>query len=284
MGRIAGRFARHEPRLRAGRLVQGLLSDLARKNCWTIAEWAGESAPHGMQHLLCRATWDADAVRDDVREYVVEHLYDEAAVLVADETGDLKKGTHAVGVQRQYTGHSRADRELPGRRLPCLHRRAGTRRGGPGAVPPALLDVRPVTLPGRRARRGHRLRDQAGTGQNDRVEDYARTLGYSARTLTRATLAADGVTARSSSTAASCWRPSGCSPTASRARLASPPSSDSRVRPTSASSSIGTPARAHWPFAGRSEAPRTEPGQATGPIRWKAPLDGLPQLVAGIRG
>ncbi|MFF9391396.1 IS701 family transposase [Streptomyces griseoluteus] len=104
MGRIAGRFTRFEPRLRAGRLVLGLLSDLPRKNCWTIAEWAGEKTPHGMQHLLCRASWDADAVRDDVREYVVEHLHDEAAVLVVDETGDLKKGTGTVGVQRQYTG------------------------------------------------------------------------------------------------------------------------------------------------------------------------------------
>lgn len=50
-------------------------SDLPRRNCWTIAEWAGERTPHGMQHLLCRASWDADAVRDDVREYVVEHLF-----------------------------------------------------------------------------------------------------------------------------------------------------------------------------------------------------------------
>ncbi|MEU8975942.1 IS701 family transposase [Streptomyces monashensis] len=104
MGRIAGRFGRYEPRLRAGRLVLGLLSDLPRKNCWTIAEWAGEASPHGMQHLLCRAAWDAEAVRDDVREYVVEHLHDEAAVLVVDETGDVKKGIHTVGVQRQYTG------------------------------------------------------------------------------------------------------------------------------------------------------------------------------------
>lgn len=104
MGRIAGRIARYEPRLRAGRLVLGLLSDLPRKNCWTIAEWAGQASPYGMQHLLCRAAWDADAVRDDVREYVVEHLHDEAAVLVVDETGDVKKGTHTVAVQRQYTG------------------------------------------------------------------------------------------------------------------------------------------------------------------------------------
>lgn len=104
MGRIAGRFTRYEPRLRARRLVLGLLSDLPRKNCWTIAEWAGDASPHGMQHLLCRAVWDADAVRDDVREYVVDHLHNDAAVLVVDETGDVKKGTHTVGVQRQYTG------------------------------------------------------------------------------------------------------------------------------------------------------------------------------------
>ncbi|WP_435863113.1 hypothetical protein [Streptomyces tendae] len=77
MGRIAGRFARMEARSRAGRLVLGLLSDLPRKNCWTNAEWAGEATPHGMQHLLCRASWDADAVRDDVRNYVVEQLHDE---------------------------------------------------------------------------------------------------------------------------------------------------------------------------------------------------------------
>lgn len=104
MGRIADRFARVEPRRRAGRLVLGLLSDLPRKNCWSIAEWAGDATPHGMQHLLCRASWDADAVRDDVRDYVVEQLHDDQAVLVVDETGDLKKGTQTVGVQRQYTG------------------------------------------------------------------------------------------------------------------------------------------------------------------------------------
>jgi SRSO17 transposase len=57
-----------------------------------------------MQHLLGRARWDADRVRDDVCEYVLEHLRDEDAVLVVDETGDVKKGTHTVGVQRQYTG------------------------------------------------------------------------------------------------------------------------------------------------------------------------------------
>ena len=101
---IAGRFSRVEPRRRATALVLGLLADLPRKNCWTLAEYAGDATPDGMQHLLHRAKWDAEAVRDDVRTYVVEHLRDEQAVLVVDETGDLKKGATTVGVQRQYTG------------------------------------------------------------------------------------------------------------------------------------------------------------------------------------
>ncbi|MGW8554608.1 IS701 family transposase [Streptomyces tubercidicus] len=104
MNRIAGRIARVEPRLRAGRLVMGLLSDLPRKNCWTIAEWAGRPPRTACSICCAGPAWDADAVRDDVREYVVERLHDEAAVLVVDETGDVKKGTHTVGVQRQYTG------------------------------------------------------------------------------------------------------------------------------------------------------------------------------------
>jgi SRSO17 transposase len=104
MAKVAGRFARVEPRRRARAFVMGLLAELPRKNCWTIAEHAGDSSPAGMQHLLSRASWDADRVRDDIRDFVVEHLGDEDAVLVVDETGDLKKGTASVGVQRQYTG------------------------------------------------------------------------------------------------------------------------------------------------------------------------------------
>jgi SRSO17 transposase len=104
LDRIAGRFARVEPRRRASAFVRGLLADLPRKNCWTISEHAGDPSPDGMQHLLSQAVWDADAVRDDVRDYVIDHLADPEAVLVIDETGDLKKGTATVGVQRQYTG------------------------------------------------------------------------------------------------------------------------------------------------------------------------------------
>jgi SRSO17 transposase len=102
LGRVAGRFGRVEPRRHARAFVLGLLADLPRKNCWTIAEHAGDPSPDGMQHLLARAVWDHDAVRDEVRAYVVEHLGDPEAVLVVDETGDLKKGTATVGVQRQY--------------------------------------------------------------------------------------------------------------------------------------------------------------------------------------
>jgi SRSO17 transposase len=102
--RVGRRFARAEPRRRALAYVRGLLSPVERKNGWQLAERAGEPSPDGMQHLLARADWDADQVRDDLRAYVVEHLGEEPAVLVVDETGFLKKGPKSVGVQRQYSG------------------------------------------------------------------------------------------------------------------------------------------------------------------------------------
>src|SRR5215203_4299340 len=76
MGRVAVRFARVDLRRRARAFVGGLLADLPRKNCWTIAEHAGNLSPDGMQHLLGRAVWDEDALRDDVRAWLVEHLGD----------------------------------------------------------------------------------------------------------------------------------------------------------------------------------------------------------------
>jgi SRSO17 transposase len=104
MLRIGARFGRVEPRRRARAFVLGLLAELPRTNCWTIAEHAGDATPSGMQHLLSRACWDADGVRDDIRSYVAEHLGDPDAMLVVDETGDIKKGACTAGVQRQYTG------------------------------------------------------------------------------------------------------------------------------------------------------------------------------------
>jgi SRSO17 transposase len=102
--RIAPRFARYEPLRHAAGLMLGMLSSLDRKNCWTIAEHRGQTTPDGLQHLLSRAKWDADAIRDDLRDYVIDAFGDPDAVLIVDETADVKKGTDTVGVQRQYSG------------------------------------------------------------------------------------------------------------------------------------------------------------------------------------
>jgi SRSO17 transposase len=101
---VAARFGRVEPRRRFAAFLDGMLAELSRKNCWTIAEHAGEAGPGGMQHFLNRAVWDTDGVAADLREFVVDHLGEPDAVLVIDETGDVKKGDRTVGVQRQYTG------------------------------------------------------------------------------------------------------------------------------------------------------------------------------------
>jgi SRSO17 transposase len=102
--RIGRRFPRSEPRQQVLTYVRGLLSPVERKNGWQLAEQAGQEAPYATQHLLGRAVWSADAVRDDLRAYVVEHLGEADGVLVIDETGFPKKGTKSVGVQRQYCG------------------------------------------------------------------------------------------------------------------------------------------------------------------------------------
>jgi SRSO17 transposase len=102
--RIGRRFARSEPRRRAAGYIRGLLSTTERKNGWQLAEHLGDPTPDGVQHLLARADWDAEAVRDDLTTYVAEHLGDPGGVLVVDETGFLKKGTKSAGVARQYSG------------------------------------------------------------------------------------------------------------------------------------------------------------------------------------
>ncbi len=102
--RIAPRFTRPEVRSRVGHYLAGLLSPVERRNGWQIAEQIGERSPDGVQRLLRTARWDADAVRDDLRAYVVAHLGHPDAVLVIDETGFLKKGTKSAGVARQYSG------------------------------------------------------------------------------------------------------------------------------------------------------------------------------------
>jgi len=102
--RMGAQFARREVRWRAWAYIRGLLSPIERKNGWQVAEVNGETTPYGVQHLLGRAIWDADALRDDVRPYVVEHLGAHQAVLVVEETGLLKKGQQSAGVARQESG------------------------------------------------------------------------------------------------------------------------------------------------------------------------------------
>jgi len=102
--RIRPLFARERAALNAGLFVDGLLGDERRKTGWMRAEAAGDPGPWRQQAVLGRDRWDADALRDLVRDYVTEHLADENAVLVIDETGFLKQGKASCGVARQYTG------------------------------------------------------------------------------------------------------------------------------------------------------------------------------------
>jgi SRSO17 transposase len=101
---LAPAFCRREPRLRARWYALGLVSGLERKNGWTLAEFAGDGCPDGMQRLLNAAVWDEDGVRDALGRYVAARLGDRGGVLIADETGFEKAGSHSAGVQRQYTG------------------------------------------------------------------------------------------------------------------------------------------------------------------------------------
>ena len=95
--RLAPYFTRSQSRHRVMAYLRGLLSEAERKNSWQVAEICGESTPYGFQYLLSRADWDADAVRDELRSYVMQHLGDFTGVLVLDETGFLKKGATRRG-------------------------------------------------------------------------------------------------------------------------------------------------------------------------------------------
>ena len=149
--RIGARFARSETRDRVRAYLVGLLGPVQRKNAWQVAEQIGDADPYGVQYLMGRADWDPDAVRDDLRGYVVETLGDPDAVLILDETGFLKKGTKSAGVARQYTGTAgRIENAQVGVFLayasPARH---GVPR--PGPVPARGVDRRPGAGARRRA-------------------------------------------------------------------------------------------------------------------------------------
>ncbi len=130
--RLGLHFARRDAAAHASAYLKGLLSPVERKHGWQLAEAVGDATPYALQHLLGRAVWDAERVRDDLRDYVVERLGDEAAVLAINETGFLKKGTHSVGVQRQYSGtagHRIEDCQVGSTCPPTRGRTGGPARG-----------------------------------------------------------------------------------------------------------------------------------------------------------
>jgi SRSO17 transposase len=102
--RLAHLFARSESRQQAAKYLRGLLATVERKNSWQIAEVVGDKLPDASQRLLYRVTWDADAARDVLQQFVIETLGEDDGIGVVDETGFLKKGDKSVGVQRQYSG------------------------------------------------------------------------------------------------------------------------------------------------------------------------------------
>jgi SRSO17 transposase len=102
--RIGPRFSRRDLRAHSEHYLRGLISRIERKNGWQLAEELGEQTPTNLQHFVARARWSADEVRDDLQQYVIEHLGSKDGILIIDETGFLKKGTKSVGVKRQYSG------------------------------------------------------------------------------------------------------------------------------------------------------------------------------------
>ena len=191
--RIGRHFARSEPRRRAVEYLRGLLSDVGRKNGWQRAARAGDATPHGVQHLLGRADWDADAVRDDLARHVAEYRADPAGVPAVDETGFPKTGTQSVGVKRQYTGtagrvenaqvgvllalagrhgHAFLDRESY---LPEEWAGDPDRREGAG-VPAGVTFATKPTLAGRMVRRAWRAGVRAAWVAGDTV--YGQDPGF----------------------------------------------------------------------------------------------------------
>src|SRR5262249_1616695 len=104
MLRVGGRFARVEPRGQMAAVGRGLLGGLPGGDWWSSGGQAGAGGPRGLQRLLSAGVWDEAGMRDGLRGYVLEHFGDRGAVLVVDETGDVKRGSATVGTQRQYTG------------------------------------------------------------------------------------------------------------------------------------------------------------------------------------
>ena len=137
--RLESCFARPEPYAQARKYVEGLMSDLPRKNGWTVAEHAGDATPDRTQRLLNHAVWDTERAAGVVRGFVVEHLAGGAELTVGalDESGHQKQGSATAGSKRQYMGAPAGSRTGS---TPCtapMPRPVGTRWSAPGSGCPA---------------------------------------------------------------------------------------------------------------------------------------------------
>ena len=156
--------------MNAGLFLDGLLGDERRKTGWMRAEAAGDPGPWRQQALLGRDRWDADALRDIVRDYAIEHLADDDAVLVIDETGFPQAGQGVVRGGAAIHWFGGENHQLPDRRVcrlrvapwPCLHRSR--------AVFAEELDRRSGTPEGRVRAGRSRLRDQAADSRPEMIE------------------------------------------------------------------------------------------------------------------
>src|SRR4051794_22448078 len=145
----------------ASLFLDGLLGSEPRKTGWMRAEAAGDPGPWRQQAILGRGHWDADALRDVVRDYALETLADSDAVLVLDETGFLKQGTASCAVARQYHRVCGQDHQLPNRRVCRLRLAARSRVPRPGAVCAQGVGGRPGAARGSARPGCGQLRDQA---------------------------------------------------------------------------------------------------------------------------
>jgi hypothetical protein len=164
--RIAHRFGRAEVRARVPRYLCALRARVERKNSWQLAEAMGEEGPWGVQSLLSTTVWDAEAVRDDLRAYGVEHRGDApGGALIIDETSFPKKGQRSCGVAAQSCGTLGRSTTWPGRRLPGLRlpRGHGLRRSRPLST--ALMDKRSAAVCPHGGAPVHAVRDQGRVGQ-----------------------------------------------------------------------------------------------------------------------
>jgi hypothetical protein len=138
--RLGPHFRRSEVRTRVRRFLEGLLAPVERKNGWQLAEELGERGPRGVQRLLAEAKWDQEAVRDELRAYVLAHLREEAGVLVVDETG-FREVWQAVGGSGAAIQWDRwPPRELSDWGLLALRQHLWRRLPGSGVVPAGRMD------------------------------------------------------------------------------------------------------------------------------------------------